>query len=134
MITIRTFDNTIDAHLLKTKLESEGIECFLFDENTVSVNPLYNITVGGIKLKINERDLEKTRGIISLIEDKPLSDANDQVITCPNCESKDVHAKLKSSSGFRIILDAFVSFLILLIPSKRKTDYSCKSCGTVFRK
>ena len=47
--TLKIFENPIDAHLLKTKLESEGIDCYLIDENTVSVMPLYNITVGGIK-------------------------------------------------------------------------------------
>jgi hypothetical protein len=28
--------------------------CHLFDENMVTLNPLYNITVGGIKLKVEE--------------------------------------------------------------------------------
>lgn len=32
MVTLKTFDNLVDAHLLKTKLESEGVTCFLFDE------------------------------------------------------------------------------------------------------
>ena len=59
MITLKTFDNSIDAHLLKTKLESEGISCVLFDENIVSLDPLYNMAVGGIKLRIAENDQEK---------------------------------------------------------------------------
>lgn len=52
LITLKTFDNSIEAHLMKSKLKSENIVCFLFDENIVGLNPVYNIAVGGIKLKV----------------------------------------------------------------------------------
>ena len=64
-VTIRTFDHAMDAHLLKSKLESEGVECFLFDENTVSINPLYGIATGGIKLRVIEEDAERAMAILS---------------------------------------------------------------------
>ena len=64
LITFKTFDNSIDAHILKIKLESEGITCFLFDEHMVSVNPLYSQLIGGIKLKINEEDLIHAKNIV----------------------------------------------------------------------
>jgi len=56
LITIKTFPNAIEAHLLRTKLESEGIPCFVFDENIIGMNPFFNIAVGGVKLKIDDRD------------------------------------------------------------------------------
>src|SRR4051812_41685550 len=59
---IITFENYYDvmlAHIVRTKLEDNGIPCFIADENTLTANPLYNQAVGGIKLKIFERDLEK---------------------------------------------------------------------------
>lgn len=55
-VTLKVFQNSIDAHLLKTQLESEGIECFIFDEQMVTMNMLYSNAVGGIKLKIQEED------------------------------------------------------------------------------
>jgi hypothetical protein len=64
LITLKTFHNPIDAHLFKTRLESEGILCFLFDENMVSLNPFYNYMMGGIKLKINKLDLERVEEIL----------------------------------------------------------------------
>lgn len=65
-ITIRTFDRAIDAHLLKSKLESEGIECFLFDEHVISINPLYGIATGGIKLCVMAEDAERANRISAL--------------------------------------------------------------------
>lgn len=40
LITIKTFDNYFEANLLKSKLESENIVCYLFDETLVTLNPL----------------------------------------------------------------------------------------------
>ena len=45
-ITIKTFENAIEAEMLKTKLASEGIRAYLFDENITTLNPLLNIAVG----------------------------------------------------------------------------------------
>ena len=68
MITFRVFNTPIEAHMLKTKLESEGIPCFLQDEHIVSINPLYNYAVGGIKLNIWESDQEEAEKILEHIE------------------------------------------------------------------
>lgn len=67
-VTIRTFDHAIDAHLLKSKLESEEIECFLFDENTVSINPLYGIATGGIKLRVMEENVQRAMVVLSTLD------------------------------------------------------------------
>ena len=50
LITVKVFDSGIEAHILKARLESENIPCFIFDENIVTLNPLFNFAVGGIKL------------------------------------------------------------------------------------
>lgn len=67
LITFKTFDNPIDAHILRCKLENEGILCYLFDEHIVSINPLFNLTVGGIKLKINDYHLYQAQTILKEI-------------------------------------------------------------------
>src|SRR5687767_8025040 len=116
LITVKTFDNSIDAHLLKSKFESEGIVCYLFDENTVSVNPLYNITVGGIKLKINEADLEKAQQIYAEIQASPYTDDNGNAIHCPNCDSVDLFTEYSVRKGVKGFLSSLSAFLITMIP------------------
>lgn len=58
LITLQTFHLAHKAYLLKSILDSEGIESYIYDEHLVTANPMYANTVGGIKLKIRERDFE----------------------------------------------------------------------------
>ena len=54
LITIRTFNNYFSANILLTKLRDAGIQCYLKDEYTVTMDPLLTNAVGGIKLVINK--------------------------------------------------------------------------------
>lgn len=132
LITAKIFDNTIDAHLFKSKLESEGINCYLFDENTISINPLFNNAVGGIKLKISDTDIKRTQEIISQIEKTPLTNDNDVIIKCPNCDSQDIYSGFKSMKGLKGVLSIILSFLLMIFPIYHKAVYKCKDCNTEF--
>ena len=133
LITFKTFENPVDAHLLKSKLESEGIDCFLFDENIVSVMPLYNITVGGIKLKIDDSDLKKAKEIFSEIEHTPITSEENEVIKCPNCGSEEIISGFKSFKGVKGILSLIVTFLFTIFPIYFKTVHRCKKCDIEFK-
>jgi hypothetical protein len=132
LITIKTFDNAIDLHIVKVRLESEGITCFVFDENIVSVNPLYNITVGGIKLKVREEDIEHSLAILKEIEATPLTTEENQPIVCPNCSSTNVESGHRSLSGLKGILSGIVSFFFMLFPIYFNRTYHCRNCETNF--
>ena len=62
---IRTFDSTIEAHIVQGRLLSNGIPCFLKDDQIVSMNPLYGIAVGGIKLLVREEEFETAEKILT---------------------------------------------------------------------
>ncbi|MBL0233994.1 MAG: DUF2007 domain-containing protein [Chitinophagaceae bacterium] len=64
-IRIRAYDNYIPAHIDMGRLRSEGIECFLADENTVTIDPFLTYAVGGIKLMVPEQELEKALQIFA---------------------------------------------------------------------
>uniref|UniRef100_UPI0040494609 putative signal transducing protein n=1 Tax=Flavobacterium sp. TaxID=239 RepID=UPI0040494609 len=133
LITIKTFDNLIEAHLIKSKLESENIMCFLFDENIVGLNPLYNITVGGIKLKVNKSDIGNATNIIEACEKSALTNDQGEVIKCPKCESEDIYSGFKSMKGTKGILSTIVSFMFIVFPIYYKTVYKCKNCNNEFK-
>lgn len=63
-ITLKTFTYPSEAYILRGKLESEGISCFLQDELTVQSNPLYSNAVGGVKLQVKEADLSEATSIM----------------------------------------------------------------------
>ncbi|MBM2817155.1 MAG: hypothetical protein HW421_3917 [Ignavibacteria bacterium] len=134
LITIKTFENSFEANLLKSRLEDEGIECFLFDENTVSIMPFYNVAVGGIKLKINEADIDKARDIFEDINHTLLTDERNNAIRCPKCDSNDIILGFKSIKSITGIILFVYSLLFLLFPIYYKKLYKCKNCGEEFRK
>lgn len=133
LVTIKTFDNVIGAHILKSKLESENIICFLFDENIVGLNPLYNIAVGGIKLKVNKIDIEKAAKIIDDSSKSILTNEYGEEIKCSRCQSKNIYSGFKSMKGTKGLLAAILSFLFMVFPIYYKTVYKCKSCEYEFK-
>ncbi|WP_461633677.1 universal stress protein [Labilibaculum euxinus] len=62
MITLATYGYA-RAQLLKTRLESEGVECFL-----KNINLIQSVVGGGVKLRIKAQDLAKALEIIEELE------------------------------------------------------------------
>ena len=133
LITFRTFDNPINAHIVKTRLESDEIECYLFDENISTLNPLYNVTIGGIKLKIKNTDLERAEDIVKESELPEFLDENNKKIKCPKCKSTEFYSGFKSMKGIKGILSAIISLTLTVFPLYYKTVYKCKKCGYEFK-
>ncbi|OOQ60901.1 putative signal transducing protein [Mucilaginibacter pedocola] len=65
IITFEQYYDPMLAHIIRTRLEDAGIPCFIADENTLVAQPFYNQAIGGIKLKIFERDLERCREVLA---------------------------------------------------------------------
>lgn len=59
LITVRSYDNSIAAHLARSFLEAAGIRSYLMDEQIMSVHPGLNVAVGGVKLQVAEEDVEE---------------------------------------------------------------------------
>lgn len=75
----------MDAHLLMGRLESEDIECWLQDENTVTINPVWTNAVGGIKLMVKKDDAVQARQILWEIETN-----RKQAVECPKCKGHNI--------------------------------------------
>lgn len=132
LLTVKTFDDGISAHILKTRLESDGIACYIHDENIVTLNPLYSFAVGGVKLKVDQPDLDKALKILKEIEDKPYTDENQEIIECPNCGSTDLYSNFKSMKDPAGVFAAITSFLLTVFPIYFKSVYRCKKCEKEF--
>lgn len=63
-IPVQTFSNYIDAHILLGRLQDAGINCWLKDENVVTINPMWINAAGGIKLMVAENQLENARNLL----------------------------------------------------------------------
>jgi hypothetical protein len=64
-VQIKAFDNYIQAHIALGRLQEEYINCYLKDENTVTIDPLLNYAVGGIKLMVAAGQAERALEILN---------------------------------------------------------------------
>lgn len=132
LVTVKTFDNPIDAHLAKSVLAHNGIKGFLIDENMVALNPLFNLTVGGIKLRVPEIEVGKAHTVLMEMHISPLTDEQDRIVTCPQCDSPNFYQGYKSMKGAKGLLSALVSFVFMVFPVYFESVNKCKDCGFEF--
>ncbi len=59
-IILHTYIDVLEAKMMQDKLQANGIESFLNDENVMGLDP-----VGGAELKIFEKDKEAAEKIIA---------------------------------------------------------------------
>ena len=76
LVTLRTYVYPIEAAIFRCKLEAAGIECYLKNELTVQVNPLYSNAIGGVQLQVNEEDVETAEEILCEDKNKGESDTD----------------------------------------------------------
>jgi len=119
-----------EALIFKGKLESEGIEVYIRDNNIVDSNPLYSNAVGGIKLFVKREDFKKAQLVLSDVSQYSLNE-NNQLIKCPNCNAEQVEM-VTSIKDIRSFLAFLFSVLVVYMPFYSKHKYKCQSCKFEF--
>lgn len=130
LITVATFYNPLDAHLLRAKLESEEIKSVLLDEKMASLRAEHATPV---KLQVSEVDVARAKEIIAKTEGVPVTNVEDKMVKCPKCNSTELDKNFKIRTEFHIVLFAMVSLLASFLPIYFKTTHKCKKCGTEFK-
>jgi hypothetical protein len=143
LVTIMTFTHPSEMYVIRWRLEMEGIDCFAKDELTIQIHPFYSNALGGVKLQIRERDLEKATAILKesgyiqekMVETEKMKDTNkppvntDSRTQCPSCGSEEISAQKRPGYVF------VFSFLLLGFPLPfLKKNYHCFDCGLNFKK
>lgn len=133
LITVATFNDPLEAHIICGRLQADGIECFLADENIVQANWLYANAVGGVKLKVLQEDVEAAMAVLEEVRAVDATDGSvgeperHDVATCPECSSSNVSYQ-KYHKRF-----AFASWLVLGFPIPwKKNRWICDDCGEEF--
>jgi len=123
---IATYDNYMLANMTMGMLTENNIKCQMKDENIVTVDPLLNPAVGGIKLLVEEGDFEQAVALMKEAENEYLKD-----IACPICKSHllIVEEKTNNPSDFWSKLKNQVLFGQSSTYSK---GYRCTNCKKYF--
>jgi ribosomal protein L37AE/L43A len=94
-VTIATYVFPWEAQLAKARLESEGIDAVIADENAAGI---YGANaIGGIKLRAREEDAGRAADLLRTLRPLPeiylVTEEDSRRARCPACRSEDVAAE-----------------------------------------
>ena len=122
IVTVKTFDNYFLASIILTRLQSDGIECYLKDEHTVTIDPILSNAIGGIKLVVKKEDEAAANKLLDAYHLEYMLSA-----TCPKCGSNSFSQVTKKEAVnyvTALLIWAFSSYAIA-----PKYVYQCSNCG-----
>lgn len=146
IVVFETFYNPIEANIVKARLLDSGLQCFLTDENLVTINPLYTQALGGVKLHLFERDISAAKDILKeevfhteLDDNFTKETAGGETVEgveesaiCPVCHSSNVGYVQATKNRFGILTMA-VSLALMVYPFSVKKTHHCFNCGNEFQ-
>jgi len=125
-IIAQVYSNYIDANIILGRLQEEGINCWLKDENTVTIDPILTNAVGGIKLMVPESQAERTFQLL-----KQFREDQKSILKCARCGSSNVELVTtpRKASNWLGVVFGFLSMTLALSGDK---VYHCFDCGFEF--
>jgi DNA-directed RNA polymerase subunit M/transcription elongation factor TFIIS len=123
-IIANSYNDYFKANIALTKLQNEGIETMLKDENTVTIDPMLGNAIGGIKLMIKETDADAVFTIF-----KKWKEEANEITKCPKCKSSQIEwvTKQVPQNFFMAIFSALTLGYAL-----SDTHYKCNNCKHKF--
>lgn len=122
IVTIRTFDNYFNANITLTRLQDAGIECYLKDEFTVTIDPILSNAIGGIKLVVKDVDVKQA---LAMLEE--MDAIYRQSAVCPQCGNKGL--EYISKPGAKNTLTALFTWFLSSYAVAPEQVYQCSKCG-----
>ena len=127
---IANYQYSSEAYLFKGKLESEGIEVFLQNENTINTDPLLSNALGGVKLFVNSENTIKAKEILNSIPEYSVDDKG-ELLLCPSCGYQKI-TMVTTIKDFKFFFAFIYGLLTLSMPLFSKQKYKCESCNFEF--
>jgi len=120
MITVANAFDVTEAYLIKSRLEAEGINTFIPDENTSQIQPMWNNAIGGVRVQVADEDVENAKLVL-----KDYYQQQKQIVTppCPSCGSTHTFRDDSGQNWAKAIV------VMLGIPIPFKKQLACRDCG-----
>jgi hypothetical protein len=126
LVTVCTYNTSMEAHFARMTLENAGIPCVILDEGINAWYPHLTTAVGGIRLQVLETDAEAAARELDVpaageeIRDEVVSARPSQ---CPKCSSEDI----KRYWGPALFNIAF--WLLTAASFITNRSWQCNNCG-----
>jgi len=114
--TVAHYTDPIEAHLARGRLLSEGIDAHLGDEHLAMANWEWRLAVGGVKLRVADRDAERARVVLRAM------DAGEYALDVDSDDQRALQAPDRESWSSRLAWLALMLFAIPLPWRRRARD------------
>ncbi|RYZ97941.1 MAG: DUF2007 domain-containing protein [Sphingobacteriaceae bacterium] len=131
IVTLESYYDPMLAEIIRGRLEANGIPCFIADGITIGVNPLYNQLLGGVKIKVFERDLERCQIILTESENTNSEETSQVDTICPYCSSGNVRYGSATERKINLIT-SIISLILMIYPFYARKAWHCFNCGKDF--
>jgi hypothetical protein len=122
LVTVQSFDNYFNASIILTRLQSDGVECWLKDENTVTLDPMLSNAIGGIKIQVKKKDEARVIKLLRGYYIEYMLSA-----TCPQCGSNSFSQVTKPKASN--YLTAVLTWLFTSYAVAAEYVYQCGNCS-----
>lgn len=125
-VSVQSFNNYIDAHIVLGRLKDAGIDCWLRNEATTTIIPIWTTAIGGIQLMVKREQFHRAGELLKRMEEEKKVNR-----LCPYCFSHQVeyiNTMRKPVNWLSAIVTFFLGDLALM-PSQR---YHCFHCHAEF--
>jgi hypothetical protein len=137
IITFESYYDPLLAQIVRTKLKANGILCFIADDNMLGAKPYYNQLLGGIKIKVFEKDTEKCHKILATPSEAEMqgmfkidNELNAGPV-CPYCASTNVRHGV--ATKFAPHWPSILLSIFFLVPIYFRNAWHCFNCQGEFR-
>jgi len=134
LVSVGNYPNSLVAESVRSCLEMEGVEAFVFDGEIASMNGLYIAAFGGVKVMVARTDRERAVRILDSVDLSVLDDVvdgDDEIepggVHCENCHSKNVRTR----AFWNLPKASVPRFLARTLGATRVTR--CRDCGFAVR-
>jgi len=132
LVQVAVFNHAVEAHLCKTRLESEGIKCFIAHEHFGGMH-LFRDETSAVRLQVGESDTDRA---IDILRQEPLAtdteeDTDQEDIRgpcCPRCGSPNI-----SSRKHWLALIFIWLLLPGIAPLFTRKRWDCNACGHTWK-
>jgi len=126
-IAIDAYSNYIEANIVLGRLQEEGIECWLKDENTSTIMPIWNQATGGIRLMVAESDVERALQLLNQFREEKR-----EMLSCPFCNSSNIELVSTPRKAVNW-LSAIATFFLGDYAMAVEKQYHCFNCKKEFK-
>jgi hypothetical protein len=134
LVTVNSYRDPIEAELAIVRLEQSGISATLVDQYLASIQWLYSNAIGGVKVMVEESDLDAAREALDEARTPESSTVPGALkhlgieARCPSCNSEDVHPSRLQRNA------AAISLLLTFPLIAWRKSWVCNACGHSWRR